>query len=152
MMKYVLFIFALYFIPSYAYAEQCNKGELAVEFLQMNDLLKEGSYTAKIVGTIDVPTPNYTYSLEFPSPSTGLKEGAMLHGSLRVFKKSYFVMSAQVITPILIEGTVEIPSNSVGIFIDVPKPFSGKPEYFMVRFPDGFDGTKTLCMPPEMYK
>ena len=76
----------------------------------------------------------------------------MLRGALKLYETNPDMMSIQVITPITIENTIKIPFDATGIFIDVSKSFSGQPEYFMVKFTESFNGTKSLCMPPEMYK
>lgn len=154
MIKYIAIIIVAAFCmtPVSVQAARCNQGDLMVDFVQVQTFAPEDMYTANIIGTLDMPNPNYSYALEFPSPSADFKAGTMLRGVLKLYETNPEMMSIQVITPITIENMIKIPFDATGIFIDVSKPFSGQPEYFMVKFVEGFNGTKSLCMPPEMYK
>ncbi|PCI56232.1 MAG: hypothetical protein COB36_05485 [Alphaproteobacteria bacterium] len=155
MMKNILnlcTVVAFCIVPVSAQAARCKQGDLMVDFVQVQTFAPEDMYTANIIGTLDMPNPNYSYTLEFPSPSADFKAGTMLRGALKLYETNPDMMSIQVITPITIENMIKIPFDATGIFIDVSKPFSGQPEYFTVKFVETFNGTKSLCMPPEMYK
>lgn len=154
MIKYIAItiIVAFCIVPVLAHAARCNQGDLMVDFVQVHTFAPEEMHTANIIGTLDMPNPNYSYTLEFPVPSADFKAGTMLRGALKLYETNPDMMSIQVITPITIENMIKIPFDATGIFIDVSKPFSGQPEYFTVKFPEGFNGTKSLCMSPEMYK
>ena len=152
MMKYITIIVAFCIVPVPVQAARCNQGDLMVDFLQVQTFAPEDMYTANIIGTLDMTNPNYSYTMEFPVPSNEFKAGTMLRGALKLYETNPDMMSIQVITPITIENMIKIPLDATGIFIDVSKPFGGNPEYFTVKFPEGFNGTKYLCMSPEMYK
>ncbi|PCJ99806.1 MAG: hypothetical protein COA45_03040 [Zetaproteobacteria bacterium] len=130
----------------------CASGELRIQFIQLQTFAPVDHHTADIIGTLDMPNPTYIYSLEFPPTDSEFTSGNMLRGTLRLYERDPDMMSIQVITPMKIEQRVEIPHSATGVFIDVIKTFGGQPEYFMVRFVEGFNGEGHLCMPPEMYK
>lgn len=133
---------------SQAKATQCAYGELMVDFVQVQTFAPEDSYTANIIGTVDLPNPNYAYTLKLQP----FHAGGMVRGTLNLFERDAERESAAVITPTTIESTIKIPFDAAGVFIDVVKTFNWGAEYFTVKFPEGFNGTKSLCMSPEMYK
>ncbi|PCI98431.1 MAG: hypothetical protein COB14_07905 [Alphaproteobacteria bacterium] len=133
---------------SQAKATQCAYGELMVDFVQVQTFAPEDFYTANIIGTIDLPNPNYAYTLKLEP----FKAGGMVRGTLQLFEKDAERKNAAVITPTTIESTIKIPFDAAGVFIDVVKTFNWGAEYFTVKFQEGFNGTKSLCMPAEVYK
>lgn len=126
-------------------AAQCGHGELMLEYAA-DQAAEDGFYTARLMGQLDMPTPNYAYKFTYDEAAP--QNSAQL--SFLVANPD--MMSMQVITPITIDETLHIPHNSTSLMIDVIKDFGWGAEYFQAKYPDGFENHKAICMKPEMYK
>ncbi|MGH1455485.1 MAG: hypothetical protein ACRBDI_01780 [Alphaproteobacteria bacterium] len=144
LMMALVFTFSLSF-PSYA--NECNDGDLMLEYTPVATFAPEPFYTARLSGKIDLPNPNYTYKLKIST-----KEGVQTSGSLGLHIKNPDMMSAQVITPLTIDDTIKIPHGSKALMIDVVKPFNWGAEYFRADYPDGLENAKPICMKADVYK
>lgn len=150
MMKKTILTFLFVLMPFFAWAGQCKEGDLALEFLDVKTFAPTDAYTAQLMGSVDVPTPNYTYTFLFAQEE--MKEG-LLKADLGFYIKEPDIMSAQVITPLRINSTIQIPHRAKTLMIDVVKRFRWGPEYFKLELPEtpAFS-PKLYCMSPEQYK
>lgn len=143
----IAIIFALNILPLSVQARVCAKSDMVIEFSLLKYSTAKTPYSARITATLDVPNPSYTYTLEFAP----INHGGVLHGTLEI-SASPDMDNVQIFSPMeIIENTL-IPRGVRGVFVDVVKPYSGSPEYFMANFTDQFKSENTLCLSPEMYK
>ncbi len=145
----ILALFLTVFAPFTSHAAECNYGDLMLEYTPVQTFAPEPFYTARLSGTIDLPTPNYAYKLNINT-----EEGEQANGTLKLYVKDPQMGSAQVITPIIIDDTIKIPHGSKSLMIDVVKQFNWGAEYFRADFnPDFFtQNSKPICMKAEVYK
>lgn len=141
-----IFILALILPLSYAQANNCKMGDLTLEYMIADTLVAEPFYTAHLRGIIDVPNPNYTYTLSIE------KMGQHTQAKLKFFIKDNTTMAAQVITPLEIDDIIKIPHESQRLMIDIEKPYNWGVEYFQANYPEGFENTKSICMKADYYK
>lgn len=104
----------------------CKSSDLQVDYMEVDPPPGLQSYDAIIQGTIDVPTPGYVYSLIFdPSYHDGI-----LKGILTLKDKNPNDMKAQVITPLEISQSFEIPVGTIGVEIEVVKQISWIADFY----------------------
>lgn len=149
MIKKLVLSLLLAFLPFSVQAEECQYGDLALEFLDVKTYAPADSYTAQLSGIIEVPTPNYTHTFLFSQEE--MKEG-ILRADLALHIKEPDIMSSQVITPIDIKHTIEIPHETKTLFIDVIKRFRWGAEYFQIHLPETPRFERSYCLSPEQYK
>ena len=149
MINKIVLSFLLVVLPFAAQAGECKYGDLALEFLDVKTFAPTDSYTAQLTGIIEVPTPNYTHTFLFSQEE--MKEG-ILRADLALHIKEPDVMSFQVITPLEINHTIEIPHVAQTLFVDVIKRFHWGAEYFQIHLPDTPQFERFYCLSPEQYK
>lgn len=125
-------------------AARCQQGELMLEYVSTQS--GQGGHTVRLMGMLDMPTPNYTYDF---AVDTGAPQTA---AELSLREANPDMMSMQVITPITIDETFQIPKGSTSLMVNISKTFGWGAEYFQAKFPNGFENHKAICMTPEMYK
>lgn len=139
-------VFALFVPIQQAQADirLCPTGQLQVDFMDANATATARSHKAIVHGTLEMPTPGYTFALIF---EPNLYEGTM-HGVMTLKDKSPDVMKTQVITPLEINQTFDIPVGTTAIFIEIIKNFNWGPEYFKGNMRK-FD---SICLVPDVFK
>ncbi len=140
-----IFILALILPLSFAQANNCKMGDLTLEYMVVNTLVAEPFYTAHLSGVIDVPNPNYDYTLNIE------KNGQHTHAKLKLFVKDN-TETMQVITPLEIDDIIKIPHESQRFMIDIEKPYNWGAEYFQAHYTEGLENTKSICMKADYYK
>ncbi len=147
-MKKLLLILLLVAFPFTARAGECAYEEFALEYMDVQTFAPTDSYTAQLIGVIQAPTPNYDYSLSFS------EDGETLKAKLSVKVKDPDAMVIQVITPVQINDTIQIPHKAKTLMIDVVTDFENKPaDYFKLDLPENpAFSPKLYCMKPELYK
>ena len=104
----------------------CKNSDLQVDYMETDPSPGLSSHKGLIHGTIDVPTPGYIFSLIFdPSYHDGV-----LKGILTLKDKNPNDMKAQVITPLEISQSFEIPVGTIGVEVEVVKQTSWIPDFY----------------------
>lgn len=117
---------ALCISPAKAHAQLCPSDNLIVDFIGDYVYGEVAKRPAQVHGTIEMPNPGYMYSLIF---KPDLEDG-ILHGVLNVHERKTGQASAQVITPMDINQSFEVPFDAIGVRIEIVKRFNWGPDFY----------------------
>jgi len=124
----------------------CQYGALKLEFISDRSAGGESESSIRITGVMDVPNPNYTYTL---SLQESVKD-KLLYGALKIALRteSKDLMGSAVITPLEIDETFIVTHQANGLMIDISKNFNWGPEFFLTKF----HKKRSLCIVGDLYK
>lgn len=112
------------------WAENCTDGDLRLEISEMGSQVSGAGYPAHIAVLIKTPTPGYKVNMDDGVMTTDQQLYFTMHIKKQKNKGEEPMMSAQVISEVLFEKEIKIPSVAQGVTFSITKDYNWGPNFY----------------------